>query len=210
MGQTDFFAYDGLVRTLDCELRDYVFKDINLLQSSKFAAGVNTQFNEVWFFYCSAGSNEVDRGVIYNYADGTWSKATIARLCWADRGVFPSPIAIDAATTMFQHETGKTANGATCRRSSVAPHHHRHWRALRRRRPMVAGYAGRQRRGEGQLHLPRLAGRGPRTEGPFDFAIGDEFVPLSFSARELQLRIDGNGAWELGLPQISMQGGSLR
>jgi hypothetical protein len=113
MGQTDFFAYDGLVRTLDCELRDYVFNDINMVQSSKFAAGVNTQFNEVWFFYCSAASSEVDRGVIYNYADGTWSKATIARLAGQDRGVFQNPIAVDAAGTLYTHEIGKTANGAT-------------------------------------------------------------------------------------------------
>jgi hypothetical protein len=67
-GRSDFFAYDGLVRALDCELRDYVFGDINLVQGAKFQAGINKQFNEVWFFYCSASSFEIDRGVVYNYA----------------------------------------------------------------------------------------------------------------------------------------------
>lgn len=211
MGETDFFAYDGLVRALDCEVRDYVFKDINLLQSSKFAAGVNNQFNEVWFFYCSAGSSEIDRGVIYNYADGTWSKATIARLCWADRGVFQNPLAIDAAATLYWHEIGKTANGSVMP-SFVVSH------------PITIGIGERfadvdqwwpdMQDGSDAAKVSFICrdspGETPHTEGPHDFAIGDEFVPLSFSAREFQLRIDGNGAWELGLPQISMQGGALR
>jgi hypothetical protein len=210
-GPTDFFAYDGLVRTLDCELRDYVFNDVNMLQGSKFSAGVNTQFNEVWFFYCSSASNEIDRGVIYNYADGTWSKATIARLRWQDRGVFANPIAIDAAGTLYTHESGKTANGATMP-SFVISH------------PITIGVGERfadvdqwwpdMQSGSDAAKVSFICrdwpGEDPRIEGPFDFAIGDEFVPLDFSARELQLRIDGNGAWELGLPQISMQGGSLR
>lgn len=211
MGTSNFYAYDGLVRTLDCELRDYVFGDINVDQGAKFAAGINTQFDEVWYFYCSAASDEIDRGVIYNYTTGIWSKATIDRLAWADAGVFNNPIAVDAAGTFYQHEMGTTANGAAMP-SFVRSH------------PITVG-VGEQfadvdqwwpdmQDGSDAAKVSFICRDGPslppRTEGPFDFALGDEFVPLAFSARELQLQIDGNGAWELGLPQISMQGGSLR
>jgi hypothetical protein len=211
MGTTNFYAYDGLVRALDCELRDYVFTDINLVQAAKFAAGVNTQFDEVWFFYCSAGAEEIDRGVIYNYVSGTWSKATIQRLCWADAGVFTYPLAINADGTIFEHEYGTTADGAVMP-SFIQSH------------PLTIGIGEQfadvdqwwpdMQDGSAAAKVSFICRDGPslpaRTEGPFDFAIGDEFVPLTFSAREFQMRIDGNGAWELGLPQISMQGGSLR
>ena len=47
--------------------------------------------------------------------------------------------------------------------------------------------------------------------GPLDFNVGERFVPVNFTAREFDLRIDGKaGAWELGIPLLSMQGGSLR
>jgi hypothetical protein len=211
MGRSDFFAYDGLVRALDCELRDYVFKDINLVQGAKFNSGINTEFNEVWFFYCSAASDEVDRGVIYNYADGTWSKATIARTSWADTGVFASPMAFAPDRTLYEHENGTTDDGDTMP-SFIRSH------------PITIGIGERfadvdqwwpdMQDGSSGASVSFLCRDGPslplRTEGPFDFALGDEFVALSFSAREIQMQIDGNGAWELGLPQISMQGGSLR
>ena len=49
------------------------------------------------------------------------------------------------------------------------------------------------------------------TVGPIQFAIADELVPLNIATREFQIRIGGaQGRWELGLPLLSMQGGSLR
>jgi hypothetical protein len=156
-------------------------------------------------------SFEIDRGVVYNYATGTWSKATIARTCWADAGVFPIRWQSTLPMRMFEHERGTDADGEVMP-SFVVSH------------PMTIG-VGEQfadvdqwwpdmQDGSAAAKVSFICRDGPslpvRTEGPFDFALGDEFVPLSFSARELQLRIDGNGAWELGLPQISMQGGSLR
>lgn len=212
MGLNNFYAYDGLVRALDCELRDYVFNDINLIQCVKFVAGINTAFDEVWFFYCSAASLEVDRAVIYNYRDGTWSKASLARSAWIDAGVFPSPIAASPAGALYYHEVGTTAAGASLG-SYVVSH------------PISIGngevfadvdqWWPDMQDGSGAASVSFICRDGPsltpRTEGPFSFALGDEFVPLSFSAREIQLRIDGGtGAWELGLPQISLQGGALR
>jgi hypothetical protein len=211
MGATNFYCYDGLVRALDCDLRDYVFSDINLSQGASFQAGLNTEFDEVWFYYCSAASDEIDRAVIYNYVTGTWSKATIQRLCWTDRGVFDRPLALDASGVIFEHEFGTTADGAVMP-SFIVSH------------PLMIG-TGEQfadvdqwwpdmQDGSAAAKVSFICRDGPsmpsRTEGPIDFALGDEFVPFSFSARELQLRIDGNGHWELGLPQISMQNGSLR
>jgi hypothetical protein len=65
MGVDKFYKYDGRVQTLRCDLRQYIFQDINLLQAEQIVAGTNEGFNEVWWFYCSAGSNEIDLYVTY-------------------------------------------------------------------------------------------------------------------------------------------------
>ena len=73
MGVDKFYKYDGRVQTLRCDLRQYIFQDINLLQAEQILAGTNEGFNEVWWFYCSAGSNEIDLYVTYNYMEDVWA-----------------------------------------------------------------------------------------------------------------------------------------
>lgn len=55
MGVDKFYRYDGRVQTLRCDLRRHVFSNINLDQLSQTFAGTNEGFNEVWWFYCTAG-----------------------------------------------------------------------------------------------------------------------------------------------------------
>jgi hypothetical protein len=61
MGQRAFFVFDGSsVRELPCEVFDHVFEDMNTAQVSKTWAVANGQTGEVWWFYCSSNSNEID------------------------------------------------------------------------------------------------------------------------------------------------------
>jgi len=92
MGNDKFFTYSGRVDTLPCTLRQYIFDDINKNQSDLFFAGSNAEFNEVVWFYCSSGANEIDRYVIYNYSDNIWYFGTIARTAWIDAGVVTYPL----------------------------------------------------------------------------------------------------------------------
>ena len=64
MGVDKFYAYDGRVQTLNCDLRRYIFSDINITQYDQIFAGTNEGFNEVWWFYCSSPSTTVDRYVV--------------------------------------------------------------------------------------------------------------------------------------------------
>jgi hypothetical protein len=74
MGRDKFYLYNGVVSTLPCALRQYIFGDINLNQAYQVFAGSNEGFNEVWWFYCSNESNNtVDKYVIYNYVEQCWS-----------------------------------------------------------------------------------------------------------------------------------------
>lgn len=106
MGVDKFYSYDGRVQTLNCDLRRYVFNDFNQDQSAQVFAGTNEGFNEVWWFYCSANSNTVDRYVIYNYLENNWYYGTMARTAWLDSGLQPYPIAATYLKNLVQHEDG--------------------------------------------------------------------------------------------------------
>jgi hypothetical protein len=61
MGVDKFYSYDGRVQTLNCDLRRFVFGDLNQEQSLQVFSGTNEGFNEVWWFYCSANSTAIDK-----------------------------------------------------------------------------------------------------------------------------------------------------
>ena len=106
MGVDKFYAYDGRVQTLNCDLRRYVFEDINYSQNLQVFAGTNEGFNEVWWFYCSANSTSVDRYVVYNYQERIWYYGTMARTAWLDSGLIDYPIAATYDATLVNHEFG--------------------------------------------------------------------------------------------------------
>jgi len=115
MGVDKFYSYDGRVQTLNCDLRRFVFSDINQEQSLQVFCGTDEGFNEVWWFYCSANSTTVDRYVIYNYLEKIWYYGTMERTAWLDSGLQPYPIAAKytSATTsgnLLNHETGLNDN----------------------------------------------------------------------------------------------------
>jgi hypothetical protein len=53
MAESDFYIYDGIVRVLNCDVRNWVYDNINVDQRDKVYGGLNREFNEVWFFYPS-------------------------------------------------------------------------------------------------------------------------------------------------------------
>jgi hypothetical protein len=114
MGVDKFYKYDGRVQTLRCDLRKFIFNDINLEQSDQFFAGTNEGFNEVWFFYCSADSTEIDRYAVYNYfennGEGVWYYGTLARTAWLDSGLRTNPMAATAVNNIVYHELGNDDN----------------------------------------------------------------------------------------------------
>ncbi len=106
MGVDKFYMYSGRVETLYCPLRQYIFNDINISQAYQFFAGTNEGFNEVWFFYCSANSNEIDRYVIYNHLEKIWSYGNLARTAWLDTALREFPSAAGYNGQLIYHEDG--------------------------------------------------------------------------------------------------------
>jgi hypothetical protein len=110
MGIDKFYKYDGRVQTLRCDLRQYIFSDINLTQASQVFAGTNEGFNEAWWFYCSANSNTVDRYVIYNYLEDIWYYGSMERSAWLDSGLRNYPLAATYINNLVNHELGVDDN----------------------------------------------------------------------------------------------------
>jgi hypothetical protein len=115
MGVDKFYVYDGRVNTLNCDLRRYVFQDLNQQQALQVFAGTNEGFNEVWWFYCSGSSTTVDRYVIYNYQEKIWYYGTMERTAWLDSGLQTVPIAAKYNSSLYtgnliNHETGLNDN----------------------------------------------------------------------------------------------------
>ena len=110
MGIDKFYKYDGRVQTLRCDLRQYIFSDINNAQADQIFAGTNEGFNEVWWFYCSANSTVVDKYVVYNYAEDIWYYGTLGRTAWLDSGLRDFPLAATYSNNLVNHEQGLNDN----------------------------------------------------------------------------------------------------
>ena len=115
MDTENFFMFAGQIQTIPCTVLRYVFDDINLDQSLKFFAGANRMFDEVFWFYCSADSDDIDSYAKYNYADNTWDIGSLARTAWVDFGLHSKPRAAGVADSLnyiYSHETGTTDDGS--------------------------------------------------------------------------------------------------
>jgi len=128
MSENGFFQYSGQLQSMPCLVEDHVFDDINTVSRNLINAGLNNLFGEVSWYYCSSGSNVVDRVVTYNYLESVmlkkpiWYTGTLSRTAWADSSVFSKPHACyyttsdnasfdvvgntDGIAIYYEHETG--------------------------------------------------------------------------------------------------------
>jgi hypothetical protein len=106
MSNSGFWIYDGVVKPLPCDVGDFVLNNINRAQQSKIYAVHNSAFGEIWWFYPSTSSNEVNSYVSYNYREGHWAIGNMSRTAGTDRGVFTYPLMISTDGYVYEHETG--------------------------------------------------------------------------------------------------------
>tara|TARA_R110002111_G_scaffold262668_2_gene339977 strand:+ start:565 stop:2433 length:1869 start_codon:yes stop_codon:yes gene_type:complete len=111
MSYDNFYIYNGTVNHLPCSVHNYVFSDINLGQSFKFHAFTITDKNEVGWYYCSSSSEEIDRYVIYNYADQVWYYGELSRTAWIDSGIENYPRSVTNGY-LYQQEVGFDDDGS--------------------------------------------------------------------------------------------------
>ena len=111
MGKDTFYLYAGQTQQIPCTVREKVFLDFNESQSDKVFAAANSQWGQIWWFYPSAGSEETNKYVIYNYLEKTWCYGTLTRTAWHDGGIRQYPIAA-GSSYLYEHENGNDDDGS--------------------------------------------------------------------------------------------------
>ena len=106
MGLEEFYVYTGQVQRLPCSVRSYVFDDFNRDQKEKVFAALNSSYNEVWWFYPSANSNEIDRYVVFNFQENAWYYGQMTRTAWVDRGISDYPVSAYIDGRQYFQELG--------------------------------------------------------------------------------------------------------
>ena len=129
MSQNSFYMFDGAVKKIPCSVQDYVFSDFNITTQPETYCGLNSEKNEITWFYCSLNAEQIDRYVSLNYLEQSWSIGTLARTAWVDYGVYEYPYATeysktaiattpsvlgltDGASTFYIQEFGVDADGS--------------------------------------------------------------------------------------------------
>ena len=110
MGIDKFYMYDGRVQTLSCDLRRFVFQDMNYYQNEQVYCSTVEGFNEVWWFYVSGTGNQINSYVVYNYLEKNWYYGTMARTAWLDTTLQNNPIAATYNGYLLNQEDGVDDN----------------------------------------------------------------------------------------------------
>lgn len=120
MGLDNFYRYrGGKVEIVPANSQDeatllrYVFDNLNIGQKSKFFAWYNKEFDEVWFHYATADSNEPNRVATVNLKTGVWAPHTLDRTAAESAGVKLKNPRLANANILYQHEYGFDADGAS-------------------------------------------------------------------------------------------------
>lgn len=210
MGQRGFFRFDGnSVSEVSCDVHDYVFGDFNVAQQSKVWSIANGQYGEIWWFYCSSNSTEIDRYVAYDYKENHWLIGELSRTSGVQRGVFRYPFMAghNADTDIYDHEVGYNFDSAT---------------TFAETGPISIGV------GDQIAKVTKLI-PDEITQGDVDVTFKTRFYPnatetthgpftpanptsVRFSGRQLRMRVEGQTAtqWKVGNMRIDANAGGRR
>lgn len=110
--QQGFYLYSGGgVQQIQCMVWDKFFNNYNTVQKDKIHFGSDHLFNEMFCFYPSINSDEIDSYVKLNITDNVSDYGPLVRTTWVDQSVFPYPMAVDGDGLIQQHELGYDADG---------------------------------------------------------------------------------------------------
>ena len=117
MGKEKFYKYDGTVQPLRCDVRKFIFDDLDKGQYEQTFAGTLEEYHEIWWFYVSKDNTSKvapDKYVVYNYLEDIWYIGTMDRSAWLDSPINDFPLAATNTYNLVEHENGNDdGQGAT-------------------------------------------------------------------------------------------------
>ena len=208
MGANGFFVFDGSsVRELPCEVHDAIFNNINPAQISKSWAVSNGQNAEIWWFYPSANSTEIDSYVAFDYQEGHWLLGKLNRTSGVDRGVFRAPIWADETGDLYDHETGFNF-GTSAVYAETGPANFGDGEFTFNAKKLIPDELT-----QGDVTLTfktRLYPNGSETShGPYTMT---NPTSVRFSGRQARMRVDAARPtnWRFGIPRLEVTQGGKR
>lgn len=118
MGQDNFYWFrGGKIEVMPCNFATessmlrYVFNNLNNGQRLKCFAGYNREFDEVWFHYPSAASNECDQIARFSRKLNCWVPDDLARTAWEYPLQNLSNPRLANVSTLYTHEIGNNDDG---------------------------------------------------------------------------------------------------
>ena len=113
IGSNNFYMYDGTIRIMPCDVRQYIFDRLDSLQSYKVYAWVNSTWNEIWYWFQSNDGSECNEYVAHSLDGTIWHFGTWARTAGFDKGVVTdNPIATGANGIVYAQESGLDDDGS--------------------------------------------------------------------------------------------------
>jgi len=117
MGKEKFYKYDGTVQPIRCDVRKFIFDDLDKGQYEQTFAGTLEEYHEIWWFYVSKDNTSKvapDKYVVYNYLEDIWYIGTMDRSAWLDSPINDFPLAATNTYNLVEHENGNDdGQGAT-------------------------------------------------------------------------------------------------
>jgi hypothetical protein len=207
MGRGKFFIFDGFTRSIPCEVTDAVFGNFNEQRAHTVWCFSNSRFNELTWFYPSAGAAFPDRYVTYNHVENHWVNGKLDRSCGVPKRFNhdtideAKPAFFDSVGNLFQHETGNERDGLAFLTSG----------------PLEIANGDRLMRIQGIMDDTKASGdvalrlftamaanslettNGPYTLGPV--------TNLRLKARQVRLRLEEvtRASWRVGNPRLSVR-----
>jgi hypothetical protein len=128
MSQENFYMYRGgkpeIIKSNtqdECTALRYVFDDLNWGQKSKIFGWYNPKYNEVWFHYPSANSNEPDRVIRVSIQDFVWTIDEMPRTAAEYPSVKTQNPYLANVSSLYKHELGRNDNDSPLDFSLVSP-----------------------------------------------------------------------------------------
>jgi hypothetical protein len=96
-----FFVYDGTVKQLPSLVEDFVFTTQGGAPGINYDANQitygyhNSLYNEVGWFYAADASQQINKNVVYNFLEQSWTTGTLSRTSYNDAQTYDLPYATE-------------------------------------------------------------------------------------------------------------------
>ncbi|MBU9552821.1 hypothetical protein [Burkholderia multivorans] len=217
MGNRNFYIYNGVVNVLPSDVSEAVFDNLNIQQKSKICAGINSTYNEVWWFFPSADSKENDSYCFWNWKENHWGLGigVLGRTAWSDREVWPFPIGAGSDYNLYEMESGWTEAG----RSRVGK-----YSALSGPIDLGSGdqvlsitqIINDTSSGSGSIDLSFITAQTPNgptyKHGPYPMRLDDGYTDVRFTGRQIQIELvpKSDGLFQFGAMRLDGKAGGRR